>query len=435
MVNRREFLGATLGAGASLALTPQLLRALQQSGGALQQSVGPLIQRAIPASGEKLPVVGLSFSNHALCADHAALKEVLRTFADNGGRVFDAMHGDATAEQFHATIANELGIQNKLFWSTRGTPPGGGGPPQPGAGAATVKAHVEMWRAKLQAPRMDLVMVPPQGDPTYLAALKEEKKAGRVRYIGVQVIGDPVYPQLEAVMRNEPIDFIGVDYDVGNRARVEDTILPLALERKIGVMAFFPFGNNGGVSCSGGSSNLFARVGTRPLPEWAAEFDARTWAQFFLKYVISHPAVTVARVGTTKPHHMLDNIGGGIGRLPDEATRQRMAAFIDALPPVTVQSGQAPQGPGVLSAAVLDRYVGEYKTAAGATVAVRRYGTMLVAKPGTDPETVLVARSETRFSLGHRGPGFIEFQPDSAGTVTGLIYEQGSRKIPVSRIR
>jgi hypothetical protein len=199
-------------------------------------------------------------------------------------------------------------------------------------------------------------------------------------------------------------------------------------------MAFFPFGNNGGVSCGSGS-NLFGRVGTRPLPEWAAEFDAKTWAHFFLKYVISHPAVTVARVGTTKAHHMLDNIGGGIGRLPDEATRKRMAAFIDALPPVTARAGQAPQGPGVLPAAILDRYVGEYRTAGGSTVTVRRYGSMLVAKPGTNPETVLNARSATRFMLGDGGPGLIEFQPDSAGTVTGLIYEQGGQKIPASRIR
>jgi aryl-alcohol dehydrogenase-like predicted oxidoreductase len=425
MINRREFLGLTAGAGASLALTPELLRAVQQSS-------ETLIQRAIPSSGEMLPVIGLSFSNHPACADHGALREVLKTLVDNGGRVFDAMHGNADAERFHATVANELGVQNKVFWSTRGTPPGaGGGPPLPGT--AAVKAHVDMWMARIKAPKMDLVMLPPQGDPTHLAALKEEKKAGRVRYIGVQVIGDNVYPQLEAVMRDEMIDFIGVDYDIGNRARVEDTILPLAVERKIGVMAFFPFGNNGGVSCGSGI-NLFGRVGTRPLPEWAADFDAKTWAQFFLKYVISHPAVTVARVGTTKATHMLDNISGGAGRLPDEATRKRMAAFIDALPPVS-QPAQALQVPAVLAAAILNRYVGEYKTAAGTILTIRRYGTMLVAKPGSNPETVLIARSETRFSLGHRGPGFIEFQPDSAGTVMGLIIDQGSQKVAASRIR
>src|SRR5687768_17031151 len=116
MISRRRFLGITAGAGATLALTPELLRALQQ---------GKLIQRAIPSSGEMLPVIGLSFSNHPACADHAALKDVLKTFADNGGRVFDTMHvSAASTEQFHITAANELGIQNKLFWSTRGTPGG-----------------------------------------------------------------------------------------------------------------------------------------------------------------------------------------------------------------------------------------------------------------------------------------------------------------------
>ena len=130
-------------------------------------------------------------------------------------------------------------------------------------------------------------------------------------------------------MRNEPIDFIGIDYSVGNR-RVEETILPLAQERKIGVMAYFPFGGNSDPATS--YEQLFQRAGTTPLPEWAAEFDAKTWAQFFLKYVVSHPAVTVVRAGTSKAAHMLDNIGGGIGRLPNEATRKRMAQLVDSHP-------------------------------------------------------------------------------------------------------
>jgi aryl-alcohol dehydrogenase-like predicted oxidoreductase len=420
MVSRREFLGIAAGAGATLALPPELLRAFQQPG-------ATLIQRAIPSSGEMLPVVGLSFSNHPLCADHAALKEVLKTFADNGATVYDAQHGNAEAEQFHATVAKELGIQNRLFWSTRGTPPGPAGQ----LGPDSVRTHVETLRARLQVPRLHLVMLPPQGDPMHLAALKEEKAAGRVRYIGVQVIGDPVYPQLESVMRNEPIDFIGVDYDVGNRERVEDTILPLALERKIGVMAFFPFGNAGGISCTPSGTSLFSRVANRPLPAWAAEFDARTWAQFFIKYVISHPAVTVARVGTTKATHMLDNIGGGIGRLPDEATRRRMAELIDSFPQVTLAAPPPPSSL-VLPAAVLDRYVGEYRTPGGTILNFRRYGTMLVAKVGPHPDTVLQARSETRFQLG---PDFIEFQLDGTGRATGLIHEQGSQRVQASRIR
>jgi aryl-alcohol dehydrogenase-like predicted oxidoreductase len=433
MIDRREFFGITLGAGAALALTPELLRALQQPG-------GQLIQRAIPSSGEMLPAVGLSFSNHVSCADHAALREVFKTFADRGGRVLDAMHGNAASEQFHITVASELGVRNQLFWSARGIAPGGpGGPPPPGPTA--VKAHIDSLLARLEVPTLDLVLLPAAGDPTWLAALKEEKKAGRVRYIGVQtIVVTSQSAQLESLMRNEPIDFIGVDYDISNR-HVEDTILPLARERKIGVMAFFPFSNNAGTSCGALSRNLFARVGTTPLPEWAADFDARSWAQFFLKYVISHPAITVARVGTTKATHMLDDIGGGIGRLPNEATRKRMAELVDSLPqlpPLPARGGgpppQAPQGPAVvLSAAILDRYVGEYKTEAGSILTLRRDGATLFVKPGTNPEGPLVARSETRFS-DPRGP-VIEFQVDGAGTVTGLIVEQGSQKIPASRVR
>src|SRR5262245_8714930 len=423
MFSRREFLGTSLGAGA-LALTPELLRALQQSG-------GTLIQRAIPSTGERLPAVGLSFSNHPGCADHAALKEVLKTFSEKGGRVFDAMHVNPASEQFHIDAASALGIQSKLFWSTRGTP----GNVAPTAGL--VKPHVESLLTRLKVPKLDLVMLPARDDVSWLAPLKEEKKAGRVRYIGVQVITDTLFPQVEAIMRNEPIDFIGVNYDVGSR-KAEEKILPLAMERKIAVMAFFPLSNAYGASCAG-STQLFARAGNRPLPEWAAEFDAKTWAQFFLKYVISHPAVTVARFGTTKPAHMLENIGGGIGRLPNEAMRKRMAELIDALPPAPPPpAGPPPLPPGIaLPVAVLDRYVGEYKAASGFTATIRRDGDKLIVKPGNNPEAPLLARSETRFQ-DPRGP-FFEFQLDAQGKVAGAVLEQqgpqGVQKIQLERIK
>ena len=431
MANRREFLAISLGAGATMALTPALLRALQQ---------GQLIQRAIPSTGEMIPAVSLAFSNHPSCADHTALKEVVKTFAENGGRAFDATLANAASEQFHITAANDLGVANKLFWVTRGMPQGGpNGPAQPGA--AGVKAHIDSLLARIKASRIDLAYVPAAGDPALLAALKEEKKAGRVRYIGVQtIVVKNQSAQIEAIMRNEPIDFIGVDYDLGNR-HVEETILPLALERKIAVAAFFAFGNNFGVSCSSGS-NLFGRVGTRPLPEWAAEFDAKTWAHFFLKYVIGHPAITVARVGTTKAAHMLDNMGGGIGRLPNEAMRKRMAEFIDAIPPVPMPAragGPPPVPPGpvvALSAAILDRYVGEYVNASGSFTAIfRRDGTTLHVKPGSNPEAALINRSEVRFQ-DPRGP-FFEFQIDAQGRVSGAILEQqgaqGTQRIQLTR--
>ena len=423
MISRREWLGRSLGAGAALALTPELLRALH----ALQQPAGKLIQRAIPSTGEILPALGLSFSNHPACADHAALTEVLKTFAGSGGRVYDVMHVSPASEQFHITAANDLGIQNQLFWSTRGTPGNAA------AQADLVKPYIDSLLTRIKVPKIDLVMLPVVADAATFAALKEEKKAGRVRYIGTQtIVASSQAQQLEALMRNEPLDFIGVDYDVSNRG-VEEKILPLAQERKIAVMVFFPFNNAQGLSCTGGTS-LFTRVANKPLPEWAAEFDAKSWSQFFTKYVLSHPAVTVVRTGTTKAEHMVDNLGGGIGRLPNEATRKRMAELIDSFPKPAGRGGPppAPQGPVVaVSAAILDRYVGEYKAASGFTATFRRDGDKLFVKPGTNPEVLLINRSETRFQ-DPRGPVF-EFQLDAQGKVTGAILEQGTQRLPLER--
>jgi aryl-alcohol dehydrogenase-like predicted oxidoreductase len=425
MIDRKKFLA--FAAGASLAISPQL---------SAQQLSGKMIERAIPSTGEKLPVIGLAFSNHPSCADHAALTEVVKTFADNGGRYFDATLGNVANQRFHYNAANELGIANKLFWSTTAFLP-------PGTGPAGVKTQIDSVLARTKASKIDLAWVTAAGPPEVLAAVKEEKKAGRVRYIGVMTIVEQAQAaQLEALMRNEPIDFIGVGYDIGNRF-VEDKILPLAIERKIGVVAYFPFGNNSGVSCGALSLNLFARVGNRPLPEWAAEFDAKTWSHFFTKYVISHPAITVARVGTTKAHHMLDNLGGGIGRLPNEATRKRMADLIETFPKPTppARAGGPPgggaQAPGIaVPAAILDRYVGEYRNPTSGTIfAIRREGDKLFVKPGTMDEAPLNARSEIRFQ-DPRGPTF-EFQLDAQGKVTGAILEQqgpqGPQRIALER--
>ena len=411
-VSRREFLGTSLGAGAALALTPQLLHALQQS--------GKLIQRPIPSTGEMLPVIGLQFRNNT-AQDPAALKEVLKTLVDNGAKFLDTMHQSVPGvEDLTASVVTELGIQNKLFLGLRALP---SGPPTPGP--ETPRAKVQALLKAFKVPKVDLLQLPVQADPAQLPVLKALKKEGLVRYIGVNTIVDQGHPQLESIMRNEPIDFIGVHYGIDMRG-VEEKILPLALERKIGVVAYFPFS----------VGTLFQRAGTTPLPDWAAEFDARTWAQFFLKYVVSHPAVTVVRAGTIQAKHMLENIGGGIGRLPDEATRKRMAALVDSWPGGRGGKPPVPQGPVVaVSAAVLDRYVGEYKSAAGFTAIFRREGTTLFVKPGNNPEAALIARSETRFQ-DPRGP-FFDFQLDAQGKVTGAVLEQqgpqGPQKIPLER--
>ena len=407
--SRREFLGTSLGAGAALAFTPELLRAFQQSAGAL-------LQRAIPSSGEKLPVIGLQFGNPPP-PDHAALKAVLKTLVDNGGRFLDTVHQSPAAEDVSAMIATEVGIQDRLFWSSRASP---AGPPQPGP--APARAQMERSLAKFKVSRIDLALMNPMADPGHLTALKEMKKEGRVRYIGMQVIDDRQYPALEAVMRSEPLDFIGIDYSIANRG-AEQTILPLAQERKIAVVAYFPFDAGG----------LFQRAATTPLPRWAADFDAKTWAQFFIKYVVSHPAVTVVRTGTSKPNHMLENIGGGSGRLPNQATRKRMAELIDAWPVAGTPASAAPQRAPADAAAALDRYAGEYKPAAGASITIRRAGSTLHVKQGNMQETPLVARTETRFS--DPWGAIVEFQLDAAGTVTGLVLQQGQLRIAASRVR
>ena len=180
-------------------------------------------------------------------------------------------------------------------------------------------------------------------------------------------------------------------------------------------------------------------MGGTPLPAWAAEFDASSWAQFFLKYIVGHPAVTVATPGTSQAKNMLDNVGGGIGRLPDAATRERMAAFVDALPPAPPRGARAPpaQAPGIaLSAAVLDRHVGEHRAASGFVMIFSRDGATLLVRPGANPEAPLAARSETRFS-DPRGSA-IEFQLDAQGKVSGLVLEQqgpqGTPRIPLERM-
>ncbi|HYV96345.1 MAG TPA: aldo/keto reductase [Gemmatimonadaceae bacterium] len=431
MISRREWLGMSLGAGATLALKPQLLSALNVP----QRE--KLIQRAIPSTGEMLPVI--SFGPRP--TDGAAIKEVLKTLVDNGGKMVDVLHGGPPGEQGARTAAAELGIQNKLFWTTPlsvDVPvlPGYSGPPVK-PDAAAVRAAMEEKFARFKVPMIDLVMVSSAADvPTHLAVLREMKKERRVRYIGVHDLlfppnapaPAPATARLESIMRNEEIDFVGTDYSVGDR-RVEQTLLPLAQTRKIGFLAYFPFDR----------SRIFQRASTMPLPEWAAEFDAKTWAQFFLKYVISHPAVIVARTGTTKAEHMLDNIAGGIGRLPNDTQRKRMAELVDSFPPTPAPAPpqpqqQPPQPPAVvLAAAVLDGYVGEYKyVASGQTVTFRRDGDRMLMKiSGNLPEGPIVARSETRF----QGPFglVIEFQLDGQGKTTGAIVEQGPFRIPLER--
>ena len=411
MISRRDFLGTSLGAGAALALTPELLWALQQS-------PGQLIQRAIPSSGERLPAISFSPREEA---DEATMKEILKTFLSNGGKVIDVLHGGPVGEQEAREAANALGMNDKFFWTTPLQTAGPGGPGKPPAqfDPAAVTAALEEKLGKFK--RVDLVMIGAGADSKQIAAVVDMKKAGRIKYIGVHDLlfpadaKNPPWPptsRIEAMMRNEPIDFIGTDYHAGDR-RLEETILPLAQERKIGVMAYFTFDRG----------RLFKRVGNTPLPEWAAEFGARTWAQFFIKYVLSHPAITVVRTGTINPAHMLENMQAAMGPLPNETVRKRMAAFVDSLPPTPPP---APPKEVKLAPEILDRYVGEYTSASGFTAIFRREGDKLIVKPGNNPEATLIGRSQTRLQ-DPRGPVF-EFEVDAQGKVTGAFLDQETPK-------
>ena len=319
MMDRRQWIGMALGAGAAFGLGRF----------ASGEATAPLVARPIPSSGEKIPVIGLgssaTFRSAAESEDARGLGEVLKTMVERGATVFDTAPSYGASEEVAGRLARDLGLTNKLFWATKvNVASRGGGAADP----AAARAQIEESFRRFGIATIDLIQVHNLGDvPVQLGILKELKTAKRVRYIGVTSTSKAQYAELARVMRAEPLDFIGVDYAVDNRS-AEDEILPLALERRIAVMVYVPFGR----------TRLFQRVGARPLPAWAADFDAASWAQFFLKYVLGHPAVTVVTPATSKAHHMLDNLGGGTGRIPDDAARKRMAAFVDALPGASASS-------------------------------------------------------------------------------------------------
>ena len=313
MITRREYLRNTALAGTALALPPGIVQALE----------GDIITRAIPSTGEKIPVVGLgssaTFRSVAQSDDVTALRDVLSTLFDNGGSVFDTAPGYGASEEVAGGLVQELDAAEKVFWATKVNVAGRGGG---GADPAAARAQIERSFRYVGKDRIDLIQVHNlRGVPTQLGILKELKEEGRVRYIGVTFTGARRYPDLAKVMRDEPIDFIGVDYAVDNTESAE-MILPLAQDRGIAVLIYAPFGR----------SRLWSRVRGVEVPAWAAEFGANTWGQFFIKYCAAHPAVTAVTPATSKSKNMLDNIGAAYGDLPDEVTRRKMEELVEALP-------------------------------------------------------------------------------------------------------
>lgn len=315
MITRRQYLKLSALAGVTLAIKPGLLLA--------DDSPRELITRVIPGTSERLPVVGLgssaSFSRIAGEGNVDRIREVLQALVEQGGRVFDTAPSYGAAEEVAGNVARNSGLAEKIFWATKlNVVPRGS---DEGADPEAARAQLEQSFARVGKDPVDLIQVHNMADvATQLPILREYKEQGRIRYVGVTTTSERTYGALEALMRSEPLDFIGVDYAVDNRT-MEQTIFPLAAERGIAVLVYAPFGR----------TRLWQQVEGRQVPDWAAEYDIATWGQFFLKFVVSHPAVTAATPATSNPKHLVDNMGAATGRLPDEATRQRMIEHIDSL--------------------------------------------------------------------------------------------------------
>ena len=315
MITRRDYLKLSALAGVVLAINPKLLLA--------DDSPRQLITRVIPGTTEELPVVGLgssaSFSRMAGEGNVDRLREVLQTLVDQGGRVFDTAPSYGAAEQVAGNIARDTGLAEKIFWATKlNVVPRGS---DAGADPDAARAQVEQSFAHVGKDPIDLIQVHNMADvATQLPILREFKEQGRIRYVGVTTTSERTYGALEELMRSEPLDFIGVDYAIDNRT-MEERIFPLAQERGIGVLVYAPFGR----------TRLWEQVEGKEVPEWAAEWDIATWGQFFLKFVVSNPVVTAATPATSRPEHMIDNLGAAMGRLPDAAGRQRMIEHIASL--------------------------------------------------------------------------------------------------------
>lgn len=308
-LTRREMLKLTAGAGAFLALGGRPGRAW---GERLQEA--DLVHHTVPSSGEEVPAIGIGMRNYRTEWAENGLEQYRRTievFHELGGTVLDTAPSYGDSESVLGGILQELGIRDDLFIATKVDREGRR------AGIDRMEASLE----KIGTDHVDLMQVHNLRDAaTQLETMRAWKDEGRIRYVGVTTSSDRQYERLERIMREEDLDFVQVDYSLGDRSAGE-RILPLAKDRGMATLINLPFGRG----------RLFEAVGERSLPEWAAEFDAETWAQFFLKYVISHPAVTVAIPGTTEPGHARDNVGAMRGRLPDGATRRRMEELYDSL--------------------------------------------------------------------------------------------------------
>jgi aryl-alcohol dehydrogenase-like predicted oxidoreductase len=298
-IGRRRFVAAAAAAGIGSLLRRGPAAAEPAAAGP------PPITRPIPSSGEELPVIGLG-TDAFRESGREEIRAELGRFAELGATVIDtaAAYGDSEALIGEALV--QLGTRARIFLATKLVASGG---------AESLARSLE----RLKTDHVDLLQVHNlNGVAAILPAMQQWKKEKKIRYIGVTTSRVSQHADMIATMRADPLDFVQVDYSIANRDAAA-TLLPLAAERGIAVLVNLPFGR----------SSLFREAAGRSLPPWAADIDVKSWAQFFLKYVISHPAVTCAIPGSTQVGHLTDNQAAGRGRLPDASMRRRMEEYWD----------------------------------------------------------------------------------------------------------
>lgn len=274
-----------------------------------------IMRKAIPRTGELLPVIGLgtwqTFDAGSSQAARAPLKEILRAFVQTGGNVIDSSPMYGRSESVAGDIAQEFGLHKQLFLATKVWTQGR---------EAGIRQMEESFR-RLRTERMDLMQVHNLVDyRTHLETLRRWKEQGKVRYIGVTHYTASAYDQLARVLETEDLDFVQLNYSLAER-EAERRLLALAAAKQLAVLVNRPFAEG----------QLFRRTRGQALPAWAKEIGCTSWAQFFLKFVVSHPAVTCAIPATAKIDHLIDNMGAGLAPLADAANRERMARYFAEL--------------------------------------------------------------------------------------------------------
>lgn len=291
------------------------LAALPLCGGVHAAMEKPMLTRTIPATGEQLPVIGLGtsdvFNVGSGEAARAPLAEVLQLLLGAGGSLLDTSPMYGRAEGVSGDLVEAQGLRSRMFLATKVWTTG----KQQGLD------QIEQSKRLLRTSTLDLVQVHNLVDlPTQLANVRALKEAGSVRYTGITHYTVAAHAELERVLRAEPLDFVQLNYSIVTR-EAEQRLLPLAAERGVAVLVNRPFEDGG----------LFSKVRGRELPGWAAEIDCTSWGQFFLKFIVSHPAVSCVIPATSRPKHMADNAAAGHGRLPDNKMREQMAAYFTSL--------------------------------------------------------------------------------------------------------